>query len=204
MASAEDSFLRADATSLGVNWTDDTFGWGGHSVSTNHADPDSADSFSYYNATTFGSSQYAEIQVNTFGNGPSDGAAAGTRMTLTGGISRGYLGGYAENWLDGDYRRRIIGWNDPTIADIANEAIDISTGDLIRMEVSGTTLNLYINTTLELNATDSSITAGFAGMYGNRVGTRYTSWAAADLGAGPAAGYGRRAIGRGILSGVHT
>jgi hypothetical protein len=183
MAEVNDNFDRPNSGDLGPDWEDDQFGWGGHSISSNQADPDSAESFSAWVSDTFGQPQFSELTCVAFGNGPNDGCAAGVRMTLTGSISQAYLGGYMENWFDGEYYRRIAEWDDAATL-LTSEAINVAEGDVIRIEVNGTALELFINGTSELTTSDPSLSGNQVGMYGNRVGTYKNNWSGGDLAVG--------------------
>lgn len=121
-----------------------------------------ADAAAYWNADAFNNDQYAQIKVVTAAGtdrfvGCAVRTASGAQTFYQGGVF-GALGGSVTTRI----RKTVAGVN-TTLG--ATGTATVNTGDTIKLEVSGTTITLYLNGVSVLSRTDSSIASGSAGIF---------------------------------------
>lgn len=183
---ASDDFNRANNTTLGANWTlvKGLFG-----INTNAAYSRSAgaDTLARWNADTFGNDQYAQVTISVLS---VDNIAVGVACRLdTGGAETGYFAYAFRNVspnVDVELAKYVAGVY-TTISTTSGFAV----GDVLRLEVEGTTLRLYRNGSLVDTRTDSSIASGAAGVsgFGNSTSGRMDDWSGSNLAAAVAGQY---------------
>lgn len=162
-----DSFTRANAGTLGANWTSlsdatDTLVL---SIVNNAAQaPVGGRAASFWNANTFTANQYSQCIVS--------GSATGTNNHLVGPIVRASVGG---NYY-------LFAWNMPNAPGILSLQKNINgafsdiggtpgtepavLGSLLRLEIVGTQLSAYCDGNLIFQVTDSSLSSGAPGISG--------------------------------------
>lgn len=179
MASASDNFNRANAGTLGANWTAITDGMqvvsntarpNGTGAATNHQ-------ISWYNATAFTGDHYSEVLIDSsLGN-------------IGGVVVRAQAGGssYALLCRPG-LNTTLIGIFDnvggfTTLQDMGTAAV---TGRTQRLWISGSTLRWYEDgVQIGSDVTDGTITGGQPGVFGRNDNVLILDdWAAADIGGG--------------------
>lgn len=158
---ATDDFNRADAATLGANWTNKRNSPG---VFSNQADiTTTADAnAAYYNAVALPDDAWCQGTVIT---APASGTAVGVGVRLgTAANPQGYYGG-GDGFNSGDANRRIWKVVTSTWTSIASEAVNVAANDVIYCEAQGTTVKLFVNGVEELSVTDASLTTGRGGVY---------------------------------------
>lgn len=150
---ASDNFNRANGA-LGANWTTTA---GTFAISSNTAlvtAVTGAAALTAYTGTTFASNQYAQA---TYLAGGSWGGAIGVRLSnsaATGYILYGIAGSSSA------IAKVVAG----TVTNIATGGPGFSTSDILRLEVTGTSITASQNGAVILTATDSSIASGYPGL----------------------------------------
>lgn len=170
---ATDNFNRADAGSLGSNWTDQVNG--AQIVSnTARAVTAGADQRVYWNADAFNSDHYSQVDLpNVFAGagGPTVRAASGAntvyllQVSPSGGsyvLYRVVAGGYAN-----------IGSGSGTVSP-ATWRLEAN-GSSIVVICDGSTINTH---------SDATITGGAAGLYLDTTSTELDNWEGGNLGGG--------------------
>lgn len=171
---ALDSFNRADG-GLGSNWTDQ----GADSALTiisNQVHSGGAYAFAFWNADTFAADQYSQcvcVTGNSF-SGPS------VRASGTGGSRSAY---FLDSSVAGTTIRKQVAAAETVLKTIANPAVN----DVVRLEVSGSTLTIKYNGTTIDTTTDASLTSGSAGIvcYNGGTSERVDDWEGGNLGTVP-------------------
>ncbi len=133
-----------------------------------------ANTMAQWTAGSFNVNQYAEITLSTLSGAGYIGVAVRTQT----GAHSGY-GAYANN-----QDVKIVEWSGGSVTSTHYTGSAYSPGDILRLEISGTTLTLKKNgttvTTVSDEATYSSGRPGLAG-YGNTSNTNGDSWYAGSL-----------------------
>ena len=162
---ATDDFNRANSSSLGANWSVQVgSSSAGIGVDSNQVYIDAgATVFVYYNAVLPPDDQYCQAKFIETGTNTDRWAVA---VRAQSGAASGYYGGRNQSSF-GTYELRI--WKrdaaGPTLTSLAVEASSsLAVNDVIKLEVSGTTFNLYVNGVFRLTATDSQFASGYAGL----------------------------------------
>jgi hypothetical protein len=134
----------------------------------------------YYNATT-GNDQYSQVAHNAASSSRFVGAAV--RISSASGGS-----GYFYYYGNGS---RVVGkMVNGTWTQIATCSCNITAGQILRIEVQGTTIRCYLNGVLDTNLTggtgtftDTSLSTGFSGVCGMDASStpRIDDWAGGDL-----------------------
>lgn len=182
MASFSDDFNRSDGA-LGSNWETLT-GYSALQIDTNKAEAGAVGACAMRVTTaaaTFAADHYAEFTVSSITN--FDFPAALVRASGT----RCYAAFVRPSRIDlYDYA------DSATRTDIgAYYSGTINNGDVIRLEVSGTTLTIKVNGSTVKTETDSAYSSGQPGLlyeFGDGNTTKIDSFAAADLGGGGSLG----------------
>jgi len=157
---AADDFNRADGDP-GSNWTVMGGGLSKFEIRSNGAGTDT--NFNHetglWTAITWPNDQYSELTATILAASIQAAVVRGST-----GAQTAYLGGFS-NADAGNKNRRIWKYVAGTYTSLATEAVLVAAGDVLRLEVQGTTIRLYVNGTLRLNATDSDIASGSPGLY---------------------------------------
>lgn len=179
---ATDNFNRANAANLGANWTVITNAF---AIASNEAQAASgaAPHENYYNAVTWPNDQYSQVVVGTVVETTVD-KGVGPAVRITAGGDLYFLAG------GGDARvyKRIGG----TYTQLGTTGAAVATGDVLYLEVQGTTLIAKKNGSSICGSpiTDSALSAGNAGMWGYSdaaVLARADNWEGGDFAGGAAA-----------------
>jgi hypothetical protein len=202
MTTFNDAFTRADAGTLGANWSVLTGYTNGRIVSNQAAGPTSGECMNYVATATatFGADQYAQAVISGM---TSSSVYCGVGVRMSGG------NGYVFN-TDG-----VAGATDSEIAKITGGsyaalkaiASSFANGDTIKLVVSGTTntlLQLYKNGVLVDSYTDSTspFTSGQPGIEAFGSNARVDDFTADD-GGGGGGGVGNKSHMDGVaLSGI--
>lgn len=186
---ASDSFTRADAATLGANYTQmkgvaDSLG-----IFSNQADAASVNRCgNYYSAISWPNDQYSQAKLVSVAN--STDTAVSVRAITTGAARNAYHGGHAHSET---------GANTPAIwKQVANVLTVLSSGgsalvggETIYLEVQGTALVLKVNGSTVTSTTDASLASGSAGLYEeNRAGNIAVldDWVGGDFATGTTRG----------------
>jgi len=158
-----DNFNRADAATLGANWTQ--AGWSGATlgITSNQAAVKSGSESSYcfdlYTAVSAPATQYSQVVVKTVAN------VCVVCCRMASGGTQSYYGG-GVNPTDGpDSNTRIFKLVSGTYTSLANFGSNsLSVNDVIKLTVIGNSLSFYRNNVLELTASDSALSTGEVGL----------------------------------------
>ena len=168
-----DNFNRANGA-LGSNWSS-SGGAAAYTIVSNTAASSNAqvEEAVWWNATTFAADHFAEVTITTV----SSNAFIGPAVRVSSGGN--YYGFYGDN-----ASRYLISVVGGTWTSLATTGTGFTNGDVVRLEVEGTTLRAYINSVLLTSVTDSSLSSGSAGLtsWANNVDGRLDDFTAADLG----------------------
>lgn len=179
---ASDGFNRADSTQMGANWTS----MGGSSflaiVGNEVQMPGTgAIRLENYTGSTFPNDQYSECRLTAVGVGTSGGVGVTVRATTD------YYAAGKYNQITDNSNRRIFKQAGGVRTGIATEAVDVASGDVIRLVASGSNIELFVNSSLSCAVVDSALTSGLAGIFiRNLAGTAATAhmlddWAGGDF-----------------------
>lgn len=178
---ATDNFNRADEDPIGGNWTPQSFTPDEGRIVDNayYSGPGSTfGSASLWNADTFNNDQYSQIVL---GASPDNGYSGPTvRASGTGSSRTCYIG-------------MILTANRARIYKLVNSASDFPgtlvadlgtpsfvAGDIIKLMITGTTLELFQNGVSLGTGTDSDITSGSAGIWA--FGVSLDNWEGGNVG----------------------
>jgi len=109
--------------------------------------------------STIGSNQWSEVTVTALTGGGTGRVGAGVRRTATTMLGTGYV-----CWEDTS-TAQIGRISTTTETNLGNTAVTGVAGDVIRCEVSGSTITMYRNGASILSATDSNFTSGQPSLY---------------------------------------
>lgn len=179
---ATDNFNRADSPSgLGANWTTPA-GNTAFPLVSNEANfgTNAASTFnSYYNAVSFPADQYSQAAVGTFrvtsaseGGGPSVRANSGTSNVYVVACN-----------TSATLLVKFVGGSATALGSAAASA----TGDVLKLAVSGTSLQAYKNgVSIVGPITDATLSSGSAGLwgYGSSSSGALDSWEGGNLASG--------------------
>lgn len=155
---ATDNFNRANAATLGANWSQrSTRNQPG--IFSNAVDVDAGGNLdcARYSGATWPNDQYAQITAVIVAAAVT---AVSVRVSTT--ADTAYSGGDDTN--DFGAGRRLWKWVAGVVTEIGSEAIALAASDVIRVEAQGTTIRLKINASQRISVTDSSIASGQAGI----------------------------------------
>lgn len=178
-----DDFNRANAASLGADWTDVNGGW---SISSNQATPDTAsDCFSVVTGAgwTGGAAttdQYCQVKLVSIGT-----REAGPICRASSSAMTGYLWSVSTTGASATHQlQRAVAGVFTALSPTAS--FTVAANDVIRVEAQGTTIRAVQNGVTKITVTsESSISAGRPGLYAFR-----TSPIVDDLDAGDFSGGG--------------
>ena len=180
---ATDDFNRADG-GLGANWTTHL---AAPTIASNQAVAATSNAYNsaYWNADAFGADQYSEIIV-----GDAD-AYRGclVRASGSGGSANAY-GCYAGSSLN-SFGLPVGKWVAGSFSVLDTISFGLVTDDRLRLEVSGTTLRVYVNDTqVGTDLTDTDLSAGSAGivLYQSAETPCINAWDGGNLGGGGGGG----------------
>jgi len=185
-ATASDNFDRADAETLGANWTTHC-GATTWQIVTNAASPDidaaSGPCAEHYNATTFTGNHESQATYSTAVNNKQIGPAA----RIQSGANTFYACEGDDN--NGYYMVEVTAG---TSATLASTATVLTVTDVLLISVDGSSITCKKNGATVLGPiTDTSITGGQPGVAISNTGIgsqpRLDDWSGADIGAASAA-----------------
>jgi len=184
---ATDNFTRANSSDLGTAWDVCTGEIPeGFDIVTNTARADStqlgADASETNNSATWPSNQYSETTLGTVsaaglgaGYGPTCRAATGATVTYYRVV------GCSSGWELG---KKVAG----AFTSITSSSTAVANGDIIKLEVNGTSLKVYKNgAQVGTTQTDASIASGRAGVAYSSVASSSDTislWSGGDLSSG--------------------
>lgn len=182
---ATDNFNRANASTLGANWTIEGGNGAVLRVVNNEAGPDPTtapfDHLVFWNADTFSNDQYSQVTLKVV-NGSNQG---GLIVRASGAWGIATATHYQLSVTD-------TAW---TLAKVVNTAeTSLATGsvafaanDVLKLQAVGTTIKAYKNgVQLGSDVTDSAVTAGAAGMrmYSTDYAARLDDWEGGNVSSG--------------------
>lgn len=179
---ASDSFVRANAGTLGANWTTqtDSTDTGVIGITSNAAVPTASgnNSASYFSAATFPANQYAQCIVSGTGGATTHGGGPATRMSS---------GNYYQMFLNLNQSpalpqlQKLVGG---TFSAIGTGTARGGSGSLARLESIRSVHTGYIDGVQVFQFSDSSLATGTAGIcefFGASTTVALNSWEAGDL-----------------------
>lgn len=163
---ASDAFTRANATTLGANWTQAKGMSGSLGVESNAADMGNAGAGnragSYYSAVAFPNDQYSQALISALCS--SEGGI--TVRSITSGTQRNqYIAGVDPNDFGGATTFRILKHVANVVTSLGTSATAAAAGQTWYLEAQGTSLVAKQNGTSTITLTDASLTAGAAGLF---------------------------------------
>lgn len=181
MATANDDFNRADAGTLGSNWTTQT-NEVTCGVTSNKVARTNIFNFNgnWYNAVSFTGDHYSQAVCQV--NNADAGIAVRCRCQPS---AQSYYAGGADANQFGTFKYRI--WKNVagTLTSLAaHGSQETAAGDVVRLEVQGTSLKLFVNSVELLSTTDSALSGGAPGLNAdiNPTGTAvWDDWVGSDL-----------------------
>lgn len=205
---ASDNFTRADASTLGTNWTQQEAAL---RIVSSHATgtTDLTYQYSFWNADAFNNNQYSEVTMGGNIGGDSSVVNGPTvRASGTGGSSQMYAMLCQGGGTNSTYLFYFNG-SSPTQIGSTITGTAWTSGDVAHLEVSGTTFTLKRNgTTLSSSLTDSTLATGSAGfvMRNSGSGDVVTLWGGGNIGGGGGGTgpctLGTLGVGKGCLLGL--
>lgn len=182
-----DNFTRADAATLGANWTDLVNGF---AIVSNQAAPkvDLVDNVSIWNVATYGpdSECYFDVPTKTSNNNHATWLII-RATTLNIATIDGYA--YAAITLSGTDSFRAYRMDNFVQTQLgASVAVELTSGDSQGLEMIGTTLAIYHKTagtwSQLATRTDATYTAaGYIGIYSTRTSPRVDNFGGGTIGA---------------------
>lgn len=159
----QDQMTRADAATLGANWTNKANAPG---IFSNAVDVTvtASENAAYYSSFNWDNDHYAQATAVV--------AAAAGRSLLVGvrlgsALDRsGYYAG-SDTPNTGDNNRCLIKWNVGVWSLLASEAVAIAAADVLRLEAHGADILFYVNGSLRLSAVDTIFPTGAPGLLVN-------------------------------------
>ena len=181
MTTRTDTFDRADSSSLGADWTEDSGDWA--IVSNNVRQNTTGNSYRKlrWSGAAMDSADYS-VEVVARSGGLSNGIGPAARCAASSTVTY-----YAYIIFGGDaaYLVEITGGSESVLA--TGSSVSANTNYTLRLEVEGSTIRCYLNGSLDIETTDASLTSGppgFAAYGGNNANTYATTWTATDLASG--------------------
>ena len=181
MTTRTDTFDRADSSSLGADWTEDSGDWA--IVSNNVRQNTTGNSYRKlrWSGAAMDSADYS-VEVVARSGGLSNGIGPAARCAASSTVTY-----YAYIIFGGDaaYLVEITGGSESVLA--TGSSVSANTNYTLRLEVEGSTIRCYLNGSLDIETTDASLTSGPPGIAaygGNNANTYATTWTATDLASG--------------------
>lgn len=154
---ASDNFNRADAGTLGANWTTIT-GFTSLRVTSNQATTDGDPQGNRYNAVTWPANQYSQVTLKSFisvGAGKGFGVVARAAT----GAETAYL---AFGNTSGLELYKVVA---TVFTQLGTSATVPVVNDLLYIEAKGTAIKVFLNGVQKISVTDSAIASGNAGLF---------------------------------------
>ena len=184
---ATDAFTGTDGTALttySANWSLNS---GNFVINTNAVAPNQSatECGARWNADTFGNNQYAQSKL---ANITTTGQTIGVAVRAATGGAASYYGFYADG--SGGGKTFLFKMVAGSWTQLGSLGAALAVNDIIRLEVSGTTLTPKVNGSTQSPPgarTDSAHSSGAAGLSGYSVSTsmRLDDWEGGNLGGGP-------------------
>lgn len=174
---ASDTFIGTNGTALtshSANWTLNT---GTYEIQSNALEPTavSANGMASWNAITPNANQYAEVTLGILTGGVGVYLGPAVRIATS-----GFVGYRCVITSAGDVALQLENGSETTIASSSGHTY--TTGDVIRLAISGSSLTCTQNGTTIASGSDGTLTSGRAGISSyNTSGTRITSWRMGNL-----------------------
>jgi hypothetical protein len=195
-----DTFIRANNASLGANWTQDGLGGATIGIASNTATMTGGSNFviDFYSGAgwTGGNDHYSELLITLIQSGRDTGPMCRVSGSPVSGTGSGYL--FVLNDNDAAHSMGDTNWSIALYKVVNNgftqlgssvTGVTISAGDIVRLDVQGTTLRGLINGVQKITATDSAISSGKPGFYiGSGTTTTYGNGTTTGFAAGDFAG----------------
>lgn len=160
---ANDPFTRSDAATLSSPWIDKN---GQLGIFSNQVDVTVTgdENIAYYNGVSWPNDGYAEIKVIA---APAANRAVAVGYRLQTGSNRlGYYAGY-DQAQSGDGLQRIWKFVGTAWTQLGSPgASNVAVNDIIRIQVIGSTIKMFVNTVEVLSVNDTDHATGKAGIYG--------------------------------------
>lgn len=171
---ASDTFTGTNNNPLSGSWTTLAGGW---KIFHNAAEATAAGlNAAMWNADSFGADQYSQAAITSSGGAWGGGVAV--RLAAT----RGYYCQINSTLTDIEIRRMDAAASSTLLTTISG--LTIADGDVIRLEVSGSTLTLKQNGTTRGTTSDGTYASGSAGLFSqNANGAGIDNWQADNLAA---------------------
>lgn len=175
---AIDNFTGISSDPLSGNWTTiaGSFDQGGGGTARSSFGG-GAVSNAYWNADAFGNDQYAQAAITIGGGGV---AGPSVRVSNAGGVNRySYL-----SYGSGTYLSKVVaGGSEVVLIDYGGTPA-FTNGDLLRIEVSGTTITAKLNGSTVGTQSDASLSSGSGGMMSYLAGGTLQTFEAGNLAGG--------------------
>lgn len=157
-----DNFTRANAASLGANWSNGLGASLSIAILSNQAaTPASGPGIEYWSANAFTSNQFSKMTLSNMVAAFNDEAyARGSNSAAT-----AYFCGLRQSVDASDYVVRKLVANTQTVLYDGLPAVTV--GDVIELDAVGTTITCKVNGSVIFSGTDSSISGGSPGIYVN-------------------------------------
>lgn len=176
MTIVSDNFTRANAPTLGANWSSQTGSSFG--IATNAAVNQGGFSVAadYWSANTFGNAQFSQVTITTLNGSNWSGTIV---RAATGGVNTNYS--FQSNGSSGTgntFIRKTVTGTDTEILAISTT---VANGDVLYLQIQGTTLIAKKNGVTVGTVTDSSISTGYPGITGYGGSDILNTWSGGDL-----------------------
>lgn len=176
-----DDFNRADGSGLGANWTAQE---GQIDILSNTAFWNTGTPFYFRNTQSWSNDQYSEITLKNSSMGALDYSAVTVRASGTAGSSNRYECMADGGGSDARLRKLVTG----SYTNLDTDSVAFATNDVIRLEVTGTSLTCKKNGATILTGTDSDLASGSPGFgtpfNGGGHDSQWDDWSGGDLGGG--------------------
>lgn len=179
LVSVSDDFNRANATSLGGNWTlnKGTFG-----INTNALYPRTAsdDCAAFWNAASFAANQFAQGTITAIA---ADSFAIGVAVRCNTSAVASFYFAYAYRNVSPNVDVEIGKYVSGTYTSLTTTTGWV-VNDVLRLEISGTTLTLKRNGSTLTTTSDSSLSSGSPGISGygsSSANAKLDNWSGGDL-----------------------
>lgn len=171
-----ETFTDSDGTALATHNSTWSILHGGFSINTNGVYSSlSQDGLAQWTAGNFNNNQYSQITLTAL----SSGNYIGTAVRTQDGVFSGYFV-YTDSNTAYQIQKYVNGVQ--TIL-VNNAGTPFQAGDVLRLEISGTTLTLKRNGSVVTTTTDATFSSGRPGVAGNGTATttRGDDWSAGDV-----------------------